>query len=252
MKFICYGCDKPCILDAGDYAGLEVANLRCVVKNSGYCKWEKCNDGEVAKLPKLTAEVFDRPNCPEWAKWAAVDKNGYAHFYGSKPKIYDGRFMERYGEGNWDISGKFDASDWQNSLIERPAKLPDWCKVDAIGWHKRCGYFKVTYIDNVSKRADIQQMEDKSKGYLSFHTVCNETTQARLRPYNAEEMRGLVGKVVCGIEDKTFLVLSYSGNKVFFGEFGHTAEDLTLDIYKFPDGSRCGVLEHLEEGEWVK
>ena len=31
---------------------------------------------EIAKLPKLTAEVFDRPDCPEWAQYAVVDKDG--------------------------------------------------------------------------------------------------------------------------------------------------------------------------------
>ena len=30
------------------------------------------------KLPKLTAEVFNRPDCPEWAKYAAVNRNNTA------------------------------------------------------------------------------------------------------------------------------------------------------------------------------
>ena len=33
---------------------------------------------EPEKLPKLTQEVFERPDCPEWDKWAAVDKDGTA------------------------------------------------------------------------------------------------------------------------------------------------------------------------------
>ena len=209
---------------------------------------------ECNQLPKLTAEVFDRENCPEWAKWAAVDSCGNAYFYTVKPQAHRTR---------WGVSafckfvniGKFDASDWQNSLIKRPAKetkLPDWCKVDAIGWHKRCGYFKVTYIDDVSKRIDIQQVEDKSKGYLSFYTVCNETTRARLRPYNTEEMPDLP----FGIKDKNSnfrtTVVSCKGDKVWLaGELTAISTEELLRGFTIK-GKACGVLEHLENGEWLE
>jgi hypothetical protein len=209
MKFICYGCDKPCILDAGDYAGLEVANLRCVVKNSGYCKWEKCNDGEVANLPKLTAEVFDRPDCPEWAKWAAVDKCRNAMWYEGEPKVVGSVFWNSQRGQIQKIPGKFDASDWQNSLIERPKnrvnwadiaeilrnskltfkekkqELPDWCKVGE--WVYLCNgtYSRIVSIND----CHVNLANGISVGKNSIH---EEMVPARLRPYNAEEMRGLV------------------------------------------------------------
>ena len=38
-------------------------------------------------LPKLTSEVFDRPDCPEWAKYAVVDQDGTGVWVASKPSI---------------------------------------------------------------------------------------------------------------------------------------------------------------------
>lgn len=208
---------------------------------------------DCSQLPKLTVEVFDRPDCPKWAKYAVVDLDGTGSYFESKPSLLSWcPWWDRTTKhciidnlGNWD------ASDWQNSLIERPVKLPDWCKVDAIGWHKRCGYFKVTYIDDVSKRVDIQQVEDNSKGYLSFHTVCNETVQAHLRPYSAKEMQGLIGKVVSNERGDMFLVTAFvaaDGGGVCVDGVVYDANDL-FECYTI-NGRPCGVLEHLdEEGE---
>ena len=124
-------------------------------------------------------------------------------------------------------------------------KLPDWCKVGS--WVYTCN-------------GDYRKIERIEKGIVSlsggldipFGDIHSEIVSARLRPYNAEEMKELVGKVISTSEDKTFLVLAHSGNTVLFGEVLHTPEDLTLDIYKLPNGSPCAILEHLENGEWVK
>ena len=218
---------------------------------------------KLAVLPKLTADVFNRPDCPEWANYAAVNKDGSIHVFEFPPKIVRAecwntqlpfQLMEV-------LLAKFDPSDWQNSLVERPVKetkFPEWCKVDAVGWHKRCGYFKVTYIDDVSKRVDIQQAGDKSRGYLSFHTVCKETTRARLRPYNEAEMRGLVGKTINNASC-ALLVIAYSSLKhaIKINELWRTADQLfsgdgTSSGYTV-DGKPCCVFEHLNDaGEWVE
>ena len=78
---------------------------------------------DCTRLPKLTTAVFDREDCPEWAKYAAVDEDGEASFFEKIPyqatKIC-GCFLRDCLEAI--IPGKFDPSDWQNSLIERPEK----------------------------------------------------------------------------------------------------------------------------------
>lgn len=37
------------------------------------------------KKKVLTKEVFQRDDCPKWAKWAAVDDDGIAYWYEEKP-----------------------------------------------------------------------------------------------------------------------------------------------------------------------
>lgn len=209
---------------------------------------------ECNQLPKLTAEVFDRENCPEWAKWAAVDSCGNAYFYMVKPQAHSTR---------WGVSafckfvniGKFDASDWQNSLIERPekeTKLPEWCKVGEWVWAIAFNtYFKVDKVDGLFiYGTDFSGSE--------YSVAIENVRQACPRPYNAEEMKALVGKV---IED------NYSAHLVIGLIKPDPAENVSCHVrasqswlasdkllQQFTiDGRPCGVLEHLnEKGEWVE
>lgn len=86
---------------------------------------EECaNYKSKEELPKLTQEVFERPDCPEWAKWAAVDKSGAAFWYSERPKIaWPFHYSWAHGHNYMSLKGKFDATDWKNSLIERPAAV---------------------------------------------------------------------------------------------------------------------------------
>lgn len=72
-----------------------------------------------ATLPKLTVDIFNHPDCPGWAKWAAVDANGSGHVFDGKPDR--GLFHWRGYYVNAIYIGDYDPTDWQNSLIERPA-----------------------------------------------------------------------------------------------------------------------------------
>ena len=74
----------------------------------------------MTELQKLTTNIFSRPDCPEWARWAAVDANGSGHVFDGKPDR--GLLYWRGYYVNGTYIGMYDASDWQNSLIERPAK----------------------------------------------------------------------------------------------------------------------------------
>lgn len=96
-------------------------------------KWEPVEIGSnpelfgiSEQLPKLTADVFHLPDCPDWAKYAAVDKYKKAMWYEDEPKAIGRVFWNSKRGQIKEIPGKFDASDWQNSLIERlPETVPE-------------------------------------------------------------------------------------------------------------------------------
>ena len=72
-----------------------------------------------AKLPKLTVDIFNRPDCPEWAKYAAVNENGFCYVYDVKPCLRSQDWISEHGEVKQ--MGKYDPFDWLISLTRRPA-----------------------------------------------------------------------------------------------------------------------------------
>ena len=71
---------------------------------------------------KLTVDFFGRPDCPEWAKYAAVNADGSVRVFLNQPttqyKLYwydPTSYWEQSLKGD-----TFDASDWRNSLVKRP------------------------------------------------------------------------------------------------------------------------------------
>lgn len=66
-------------------------------------------------MKKITSEIFICDNCPEWANYAAVDKNGDGYLFKDRPAIYKDRWM---GGGTRKYIGKFDSANWEKSLIE--------------------------------------------------------------------------------------------------------------------------------------
>lgn len=82
---------------------------------------------------KLDAQVFLLNQCPSWAKWAAVDADGTACWYSTKPVLSsDKRWqlpkgalgccmpIERVGAGQY---MRFDASSYYDSAVEKKACL---------------------------------------------------------------------------------------------------------------------------------
>lgn len=137
------------------------------------------------------------------------------------------------------------------NLQPKVATLPDWCKVGEWAYstvYKE--YVKITGID------EFEVEFDSGAYYAVLHKVFREDYKpARLRPYNAEEMKALVGKVLTSNSRSTpfsFLVVYAEGDGSFIESyrFNYTAEE--LKGYFTIDGKPCGVLEHLEDGEWVK
>lgn len=136
--------------------------------------------------------------------------------------------------------------------------LPGWCKagewvfVDPEKVFGHTGYKKIQAFEGLGL-----VFADGSCVYFS-----DKIKQARLRPYNADEMRALVGKIVeespCGAGESSLLVTAYNSGVdcdtepavMMLGEwFGVSA--LCAGDYSV-DGHVCGVFEHLEEGTWVE
>lgn len=209
---------------------------------------------ECNQLPKLTAKVFDCPECPENAKIAVVNQDGSACFGGfTKVEPVCG-FWRGEGDGFWTIlPGKWDASEWENSLIKRPVKetaLPEQYKVgEWVAYYEKSEYkyFKIAKIE-----LNRLYSEDGK-----FSLMC-DVAKAKPRPYNDAEMRGLVGKVVDRKDGDSFLVTAYTPkldsrnlSAVAIDDMWVMADDV-LEHYTIA-GKPAGVLEHLnEKGEWVK
>lgn len=209
-------------------------------------------------LPKLTAEVFDRPDCPEWAKWAAVDRNGIGYFFPSKPSLHPALWVNHSTDKcAVPISGKFDASDYQNSLIERPAKLPNWCKVGEYVYDPLYGYGEIVSASENHFYAEFD-------GHAAEYSLENvpELKQARLRQYTAAELRKLVGAIIeetaCGCGESSLLVTAYNSGRDVAAEPAVMLLDEWIGVNELcagdysVDGHSCGVFEHLEDGEWVE
>lgn len=77
------------------------------------------------KYPRLTLDVFKNA-APKWTH-AAVDGDGRAHLYKGKPYCSSICFTEGYkgtecyAKDYLLIEGRFDNTNWQSSLLERPA-----------------------------------------------------------------------------------------------------------------------------------
>lgn len=82
---------------------------------------------------KLDTQVFLLNQCPSWAKWAAVDHDGIASWYSTKPVLSsDKRWqlpkgvlgccmpIERVGAGQY---MRFDSSSYYDSAVEKKACL---------------------------------------------------------------------------------------------------------------------------------
>lgn len=126
-------------------------------------------------------------------------------------------------------------------------ELPDWCKVGKWVYEKeRKEYFKITKVDCL-----ISMQNADGKGQYGHGAFADKCVQARLRPYNAEEMKALVGKVLKH-DTGLYLVTAYENrwNQVKIESAWREEEEL-LERWTI-DTMPCGVFEHLEDGEWVE
>ena len=167
---------------------------------------------------------------------------------------------------NYCLSDK-ETADWHKIIddIEENAQtdvetkqLPDWVKVGAIGWNKEYQkYFEIIMVQH-DILIDVKNF-DNTYSKMGYGIFCEQCNEARKRPFNGKEMKGLVGKVVEDKDGNAFLVTE------FIKEFDDEVEGFGFVVqisnsyygkhelmkYYTVDGKPCYVLEHLENGEWL-
>lgn len=254
-KWKCEKCGAtiPCVLDYGEASKTNPS--MCVIGKYDPPDWQEVKGQEPVtdcnQLPKLTAEVFNRPDCPVWAKYAAVDSCRDAFFYMEKPHAS----IKSWGFCKFVYIDKFDPTDWQNSLIKRPAKLPEWCKVGEWVWVKSAeSYEKITEITCTKIATKYFFWNVEAIGKTVFQTL--------LRPWTFEEAPAFLkckdkdGELCFSPlcfdyvkKDFCYYMNGKNIDSVGVRDFREVAENYTQ-----LDGSPCGVLEHFdpERGEWVK
>lgn len=81
------------------------------------------DDVESAKpAAKLTQDIFKSPDCPKWAKWAAIDEDGTVCVYRRKPQIAVGYFAARdlsVEDEDQEMMRIWHVPGWQGTLIKR-------------------------------------------------------------------------------------------------------------------------------------
>lgn len=252
-KFKCNDCVHGCvvIMERG-----EKCPLICEYNKAKWHEVKEETSTDCNSLPKLTAEVFDRPDCPEWADYAFVNSYGHCVVLEVKPKITEhgslcahdlhheimhqrGRFKRVIGE-----------------YIERPWKkaLPDWCKVGAICYDYGAEhYFEVTRIDDEKAEVSISWYPKGLAEVISYSLFTEYARPARKHCFNEHEMLDLVGKVLSAPSGEwRSSILWASGDEVVTHYREYNANALMDGGYTI-NGEPCYVLEHLnEKGEWVK
>lgn len=144
-------------------------------------------------------------------------------------------------------------------LPSNPRELPDWVKVGAVGYDDMNNeYFKIVCIDK--RWVDIEFLDD-GNGTTCVYADIQNFSEARKIPFNADEMKALVGKVAEDKDGNAFLIVE------FLKEFDEEVEGFSFgvqlsntyygayDLMKLYtiDGKPCFKLEHLnEKGEWVE
>ena len=86
-----------------------------------FTKSKKPKRSRKKECQTLSTAVFDLPECPKWAKYAAVDDDGKAFWYSEEPSA--NAYWGTLGGDVKLIPGVFDSSDWRNSLLVNLKKI---------------------------------------------------------------------------------------------------------------------------------
>lgn len=205
-------------------------------------EWEDDN----VKAPELTSAVFDLPNCPDWARYAAVDSTGVAFWYEKVPSAVMDRWLEISGRYQV-IDGIYHCSDWSKSVIVRPAntvRLPYWCHQGSYVYAKaKDKYAIITDIVGVSEdiylcnsMSEVSPSIDKSSFLKNWEYVI-------VVPYEWFDIRNLVGTTIRS-KDVIATVMGYDHEKkaVLVNNVWMKPCELILHGFFKEDGKPCGSI----------
>jgi hypothetical protein len=216
---------------------------------------------------KISQDVFSRPDCPSWAKYAAVNGLGCLLVFSAKPEINPHTSNPLFWicpSGNTiNLGDGYDTTDYANSLIERYERtaVPEWCKTGKYFYWKGDYYV----IKEVSNNYLTGKMLRGRGVFAREFKSCEDfdstgIKQARLRAYSGYELIGLVGSVVFDNKLGSAYVVSSCDTvgKDYYVTIGSThavysAGDMFNMFTSQELGVPCGVFEYLDEDEeWVR
>ena len=216
---------------------------------------------------KLSQDVFSRPDCPSWAKYAAVNGLGCLLVFSAKPErnpyTSNPLFWICPSGNTINLGDGYDITGWADSLIERDEEtaVPEWCKTGEY-FYLKGDYYVIEEASNKYLRGKTLRgcglFVEKFKSREDFDSM--GIKQARLRAYDGYELAGLVGSVVFDNKLGAAYVVS-SCDKIgnnYYVTIGSTntvysADDMFNMFTSQELGVPCGVLEYLnEDEEWVR
>lgn len=154
-------------------------------------------------------------------------------------------------------------SEWKKITDEPETKcnqVPEWVTIGewfffaSSNFKKDHRYLKITE----SKHGGVSAKEKNNNGpcWFSFGTLKKFAMPARLRPWTAREA---IGKVICwegdySHQENIAIINAVDAEGFVQGDLigNIDLQGLTTSSFYQPDGNPCGVLEHLENGEWVQ
>ena len=212
---------------------------------------------------ELTTEVFNWPECPAWAEYAAVDEDGNAAWFSAKPTTImasdDGEDEDCHLLGYWGsdeyngkwlaIPGVWYSLEWDKSLLTRPAAVPDWCRAGSLVFYAANGLYAT--VESVKRSGIKLRFDNNGSDVIPIDDFSN-LRPAQYGVYTPEEMESLVGKVITGSSGSYLCTAYYKENGcVVFNDCVYSAQELS-DLGFSCNGKPCKVLEHFEGTEWVR
>ncbi len=263
-KFECQGClikhrfegklePRHCLYEGG------ITNWREIKESDRPDRSDGSDLSDEKRLPKLTVDMFDHPDCPDWVFALTVNQDGSVFGWEKRPCIWEISTPTAHWSANAGKESKFvklpvvcDPRNWRNSLIERSPKLSDWCQPGKWVWHEQNGFGRVVEIIQEA-RGPMPKVE--------FQSGCgpqrdSELKPARVRPWTFEEAPEYIKIRIQKGYEKCFIFdrdnprqRCISLERPSYGGYGWYDAELQGSLsahWEQLDGSPCGVLEVIE------